>query len=809
MAIIQKQLVNIHEENMEEYFVEILTSRSIPDINDSLKPSQRRIIYSMNKDRRFSNLPFTKSAMIVGSALMIHAHGDASLYNTAVNLTRKFSNMQPLVEGHGSFGNVYDPRPAQMRYTQMRLNKFSEEVLLDNINDNCVDFVPSYDESELEPVVLPSKIPMILINGSFGIGGAYRSFIPPHNPKNVINYTIDYIKNPNKSEESLIKDNELYPSFPLGGILDNKDIIKKYTTGEGKLVLRAKIIKDENKSTLTIVQLPYMKTQDIIIENIQEAVKKEYIKDIKGIDNGSERGKIKLIIKCFKGTDLNVVESQLYKHTGLQSTLPLSFVLVDQGDFKKYNGIKHIISDWVEFRRTTIRRIKTNLISKLERRIHILEGLLKVLDPKVLTKLIKLIREGNSRDGIKLSIQDKFDLSVEQAEYIVEMKIYRLSNIGINDTKNELADKMREFDDQSEFMKDPSRIDKYIIDELQSISKSKNLRNDFEITTYDDNMNELDIESLIPDENYTIVATKGNYIKKFISEMKVQKRGGKGINIGKLKDNDIPLGIISANSKDNILFITDKGKIYNYKCYKLPNASSIKTLGNNISNLIKKEKLVSIFSFTDDQLNNDKNCLLVSTIGNNIKLVSMTELKSMNESGLILSKLKDNDEVTSVKLVDITESSNVIGITSEGMVIRTDISNIPVIKRTTQGSNLFNNKYITESNKLVSVSLETKNTTGLYIITKSGLSKRVKIDEFSKYPRRVKGVMGINLKDTDDKVVSMETYENVDDHNLIIISNQKAISIPLSDISEYKRPAKGLTLQKLEDDNYIIDSCLI
>lgn len=811
--IYDKDIKELVEENIADYYQEIILNRAVPDIRDSLKPIQRKIIYSMAEKNFASNRDFVKCAKVVGNVIGDYSpHGDASTYDALVGLTKDWMNNQNLLDPHGSFGTIYGNPASAMRYTEIRLNKFSEEVLLDNLNDNSVDFIPNFDNTKEEPSLLPCKFPLILVNGSFGIAGGYMTSIPTHNTEDIVNKTIELIKNPNISVEEFAKD--LMPSFPTGGIICNpKSVYLAYTDQEKALknkksnvIVRSKITKNEKNNTLVVTEIPYMKTLDIILDSIKDAIKDKKITGIKNIKDGSSKGNINVVIECYKGEDLDLILNQLYKFTMLQTTIPIILIGCKDDKFVIYNNIKDIFQDWIDFRVSTIKRIKMESIRKMRYRIHILEGLLIALHKDNIDKLIKIVRTGDSKKEIIETLMETFELTEIQSKYIVELQLYRLNKLQIKELEDEKKDLENKVENEISFFSNSKKILDIIIEELKYIGKKYPTKGN------KTNVEEVDLEeannteNLIVDEDFLMILTKNNYLKKIPCEINSQRKAGYGKGIGNIKDDDIVKSIIKVNSKDTILFFTDNGKVYGHKCYEI-DKTSLKSFGNNISKYVKdNEKVVSIVNITSKDLKNTNNHLLIATRKGLIKMTSLSEYTRIG-SGIIASKLNEDDEIITVQLVNIKDNFTVFTVNNEGTAIHINKDDIPIIKRTTFGSNIFKPSVIKAGKRIINCMIITKDIKEILLVMESGLGKRVPISEFAIQKRCGIGMLATRLKTDKDKVAQCLAVNN--EENLIIVSNTSMINISLNDVAVSKRPAYGYTLKKLSAKEKVVDACLI
>jgi DNA gyrase subunit A len=807
MAVINKDYIEVMTEDMIRYYKEVLTDRAVFNPIDGMKPIHRRILWGMYAHKWNSSKAHVKSAKITGAiAGEYHPHGTASIYDAMVKMYQPWYVNMSLIDKHGNFGSIYGDEAGAERYTEARLHKFAEEVLLGDINKDCVDFIPNFDNSEKEPLVLPAKIPLALINGSFGIAAGYSANIPPHNLGEVIDETIKFVKDP---DHQIM----LMPDYPTGGIICNaSEVSKAYTTGTSKVVIRGVIEKNEKKHQLILREIPFMKSLDKVVESIQNAStdrtvdgKKipKAIEGIRNIRNRSSKGKIELIIEVKKDVDLDLVEAQLYSYTACQDTLPLNLVGVVNEKFHNYTNVNQMVYEWLEFRVSTIKRMVINNIKDLRYRVHILEGLMIALDKKNIDKVIEIVRSSKNRQEMMNKLMSTFKLDDKQADYIINMKLYKINNIevtALNDEKGELEKKIEEL---LKYFTDEKTVYNHIISELNEIKKKYN----FERKTKIEDLHlskESKKEALVPDTDHTLICTK-RFIKKLNTTIKVQKKGGKGNSIGKIKDDDNPIAIFNANNKDNILLFTNTGKVYSRKVYEI-SSCEIQGYGYNLSSIFKGEVLTNVLMMTDAEMNDENIKIAIGTRYNKIKLVDVSEFKNIYQSGIIATKLTNDDSVIFAGKVNISKPNSIIACTSTGTTINMQLESIPVVLRPTFGSNIFDNSIINKGDYISGIDLVTEETTHAFFISKNGLGKRVEISEFPEQLRGGKGRIGIRAKDGDEIVRVLTCTEEGD---LTVISNTNIISMDINDTSVLLRPAYGNTIKKLNDEEVILDASFI
>lgn len=827
MAIEEIEYSNLIENFMLQYYNKVITDRHIPDIQDGLKPIQRRLLYTMHKYGMSSNKSFLKSMRITGLTSESHPHGQASSYEALTGMIVKFTNNQNLVHGHGAFHNIKGDPDSADRYSEAKLNKFSEEVMLKGINNKITDFKPTFDSKNLEPVVLPSRIPMVLVNGSYGIGaGGISSYLPPHDFESVVRATKYVIDNPECTSEDLVKKVKLFPNFPFGGVaeLDENSLSEIYSNGTGNFRLRSKIefdTTDKKYDIIRILELPYLVRLGDIMPSIREEVKKDHSKkanqlngdelNIKDMIDYTKEDYLRLDIKYPKGTDLEAALNILIKRIrGIQMTMSVNMNLLKNGRLISYNGIKDIISDWLSFRRSTVKRERMNNIKIIDKRINILKALIRVLDPKFKNEFIQLIQESTSRSNLIELLEEKYSFNEIQSNYLADLKAYNLNKGEIENYKSELKEKEEEFNKEFKFLEDESRIDKFIKEEMDEIISSKYILERTHQTEYISKFNDSK-DAHVPDEEFLIIATSNNFIKKVkLDTNNTQKRNGKGRSIGKIKEGYYPIDVLQSFSKDIILLITKEGNIFKYNTFDIPENKSISTLGTNITSMIRGQNLAKVITISEKDFNDDRGFLLVATKKNKIKMTSMKEFKNIGKSGLILAKLQDKDDkIVGASFISDKLSFQILAGNSEGNVIRMTVNDIPINGRTTYGSSIFKKKKNAKEEPTVvsclavpSNGIEGESLSDLVFLNSLGIGKRVDVNEFKLTGRYTTGIIGIS-GDSPLMFMGYVNKDEIDNCNLTIISDSKSITINLSDVKLLKRTSKGNYLKRLDNGEKI------
>ena len=795
----QNNIIKEVKDSFLDYSMSVIVSRAIPDLRDGLKPVHRRILYSMYESGYTPDKQHRKCARIVGDVMgKYHPHGDSSIYEAMVRMAQDFSYRYMLVDGHGNFGNMDGDGAAAMRYTEARLAKISLELLRD-INKDTVDFTPNFDETEKEPIVLPSRFPNILVNGTMGIAVGMATNIPPHNLGEVIDGCIAYIDNTEIDTMEMM--NYIKgPDFPTGGIILGSSGIKKaYETGRGTITIRCKaeIEETNNRNRIVITEIPYNVNTLDLKNRIAELVRDKVLEGIAdyheetNIENG-----IKIVVTLKKEANANVVLNNLYKHTQLQSTFGIIFLMLDQGQPRTL-GIKDIISKYIDYQKEIIiRRTKFDL-SKAEARAHILEGYKIALDH--IDDIIKIIKESQSDSIAKERLIEKYKFSEIQADAILELKLRRLTGLEREKIEEELANILKLIEEYKSILESEEKVLAIIKQEMLEI-KSK--YGDERRTKIDNSAIEyIEDESLIPQEEIIVTITNKNYIKRTAKDTyKVQNRGGVGVKGMTTTEEDYVEQLLSMNTHDYILFFSNKGKVYRLKGYKIPEYSRT-AKGLPIVNLLSLEKDEKINTIIRINENETYKCLLFSTKEGLVKRTLISEFDNIRQSGKIAITLKEDDELISVKKT--TGNDQVLMCSSNGRMARFSEEEIRIMGRTAsgvRGINLTNDKCvgmeISEPGKL------------LLVVTENGYGKKTAIEEYRETKRGSKGVKTINITEKNGNVIGFKSTDN-DKDLMIITSDGIIIRMDINSISQMGRVTKGVRLINLKDKNKVASISVI
>ena len=790
----QNNIVTEVQESFLDYSMSVIVARALPDLRDGLKPVHRRILYSMYENGYTPDKQYRKCARVVGDVMgKYHPHGDSSIYEAMVRMAQGFSYRHMLIDGHGNFGNMDGDGAAAMRYTESRLAKISLELLRD-LNKETVNMIPNFDETEVEPEVLPSRFPNILVNGTMGIAVGMATNIPPHNLGEVIDGCVAYIDNHEITIPEIMEKLK-GPDFPTGGIiLGNSGIKKAYETGRGSITIRCKaeIEEDNGKNKIVITELPYGINTFDLKTRIGELVRDKTLEGIADYHDATslEKG-VNIIITLKKEANPQVVLNNLYKHTQLQSTFGIIFLMIDNGTPKVLN-IKDIISKYIDFQKEVIiRRTKFDL-KKKEERVHILEGYKIALDN--IDEVIKIIKEAETDVIARENLIQRFGFDEIQANAILELKLRRLTGLERDKIENELADLIEQIKELKEILASEQKVLDIIKKELLEIKAkyADERRTSIDMTAID----YIEDESLIPQEDIIVTISDKGYIKRCASStFKSQHRGGVGIKGMTTNEEDYVKYLVNASTHDYILFFTDKGKVYRIKGYEIPEYSR-QAKGLPIINLLqieKGEKINSIISISNEH---DSEYLMFATKNGLVKKTPVEEYSNIRTSGKIAISLKDDDELIDVKVSD-GNNKVILGSTSGRMVVFNE-NEIRPMGRTASGV-----KGINLDGGYSCTGMEVgKDDDNLLIVTKLGYGKKTLISEYRMTKRGSKGVKALNVTDKNGEMIAHKIVNNEKDL-LMITESGMTIRMGIDQISQLGRVTQGVKLINLKDNQYV------
>ncbi len=781
-----------------EYSLSVIVSRALPDVKDGLKPVQRRIVYGMNELGAYCDKPYKKSARITGEVMgKYHPHGDSSIYDALVRMAQDFSYRYMLVDGHGNFGSIDGDSAAAQRYTEARMSKLSMELVRD-INKDTIDFVPNYDGEEKEPVVLPSRFPNLLVNGSTGIAVGMATNIPPHNLGEVIDAVLAIAKNPEISVTELM-DNYIHgPDFPTGAYVLGKSGIKKaYETGNGLVVMRAKtdIIEEKNgKKAIIVTEIPYQVNKSRLIEKIADHVKEKRIDGITDLRDESNRDGIRIVIELRRDVQAEVVLNQLYKLTALQSTFGVNMIALVDNEPKTL-GLKEIICHYLDHQETVIKRRTMFDLKKAKERAHILEGLKIALDH--IDEIINLIRSSRTTDIIQSRLMEEFGLSEKQAKAIRELQLQRLAGLEREKIINEYTSLLEIIADLEDILAKRERVLSIIEEELLEI---KDKYNDPRRTEIIQGTFDLEDEDLIPVEDIIISLTTNGYIKRLpVDTYKSQNRGGRGVKGMSTNNDDIVAQMVNMETHDELLFFTNFGKVYRLKGYQIPEFSrTAKGLPViNLLNLSENEFVKSMISISKKQKDEEsKNkYLFFATKQGLVKRVAIEEFDSIRQSGKIAITLKDNDELVSVRMT--SGEDEILIASSNGKLVRFDECCVRQMGRTASGVRGIN----VDGGYVIGFATD-KEGKYIMVVTEKGYGKMSPIDEYRKSNRGGKGVKTLNTTDKNGSIVSLRAV-NGDEDLLIITNDGIVIRLPMEQVKTSGRNTQGVRLIKVSETSKV------
>ena len=775
-----------------DYSMSVIVSRAIPDIRDGLKPVHRRILYTMFEEGMTYDKKHQKSANAVGAVMgHYHPHGDTAIYDSMVRMAQDFTYRHMLVDGHGNFGSIDGDSAAASRYTEARLSKISMELLKD-IRKNTVDFADNYDGQRKEPVVLPSRFPNILVNGNMGIAVGMATNIPPHNLGESIDATIAYIDNNDITVDELMEHIK-GPDFPTRAfILGNSGIRKAFETGRGTITIRSKVEIEENgnHSRIIITELPYQVNKKSLITRIAELVRDKIIDGISNLNDASALEGIKIVIDVKKDANANVILNNLFKHTQLQTTFGINFLMLVDGSPRTL-GLRDILSNYVNYQRTVIiRRTKFELEKALER-AHILEGLKIALDN--IDEVIKIIKESNDDVEIIAEFNKRYGLSEAQSQAILEMKLRRLSGLERSKIEDELAELLKTIEELRLILADDNRVMTILKEEMLEIKQkyADERRTVIDMTAIE----YIEDESLIPEENIMITLTNKGYIKRITSDTyKTQNRGGVGVKGMTTNEEDQVEHLVNLSTHDHALFFTNKGKVYRIKGYEVPEFSR-QSKGLPIVNLIQLDKDESVKSVININKDDEFKYLLFVTKLGIVKKTKIEEFENIRNSGKICISLREKDDLIAVKKTT-GEEMMLLGSTS-GRMVKFLENEVRVMGRTAsgvKGINLAGAECIgaekaTEDDKIL-------------IVTENGYGKQTNVSEFRGTKRGSKGVKALNITEKNGPMVSFKLVSENED---VIISTTTGMVIrtPLDQVSTLGRVTQGVRLINLKDEQKV------
>ena len=765
-----------------EYSMSVIVSRALPDVRDGLKPVHRRILYAMNESGITPKRPHAKSARTVGDVIgKYHPHGDYAVYDTMVRLAQPFSMRVPLVDGHGNFGSIDGDSAAAMRYTEARLDKPAMELLRD-LDKETVDFQPNYDESLQEPVVLPSRFPNLLVNGSSGIAVGMATNIPPHNLGEAIDATCMMIDNPDCTVDDLMKVLP-GPDFPTGGIImGRKGIRDAYETGKGSLTIRSKCRIEEGKNgkhSIVVSEIPYQVNRTNLLKKIADLIRDKKLPEVSNVHDGADRHGIDIIIELKQNAIPQVVLNKLYKHTQLQVGFGCNMLALVNG-VPRVLSLKEILHYYILHQEEVVERRTRYDLAKAEARAHILEGFVIALDN--IDEVIQIIRSSNTDREAKDVLMERFKLSEKQSEAILEMKLRRLTGLEREKIEVELKELREKIDYYKRLLSDKDLVKQVIKEELTEI---KEKFSSARITKITDEAKDLDVEDLIAEEEVAITVTKAGYVKRLpVATYRQQKRGGKGMQGVNLKEADFVEHLFISSTHAYLLFFSSRGRVYRLKAYEIPEASR-HARGTAIVNVLPLEKgetiaaVIATKDFPEDEY------LMFATSSGMVKKTSMKLYDRTRRDGLIAINLKENDTLISVQRV--AEGEKVMMVSSAGKAIMWDESEVRAMGRDTMG---VRGMTVNADARVLGMEIARPGTE-LLVITELGYGKRTPVEEYPSHHRGGQGVYTITMTAKKGLLSAMKIVEE-NDEIMIITEEGVVVRTPVSGVSQLGRSTQGV-----------------
>ena len=786
------------EKSYIDYAMSVIASRALPDVRDGLKPVQRRVLYSMIELNNGPDKPHRKCARIVGDTMgKYHPHGDSSIYGALVNMAQDWSTRYPLVDGHGNFGSVDGDGAAAMRYTEARLSKISMEMLAD-INKDTVDFQPNFDETEREPVVLPSRYPNLLVNGTSGIAGGMATNIPPHNLREVISAVVKIIDNIIEEDRDTTIEELLEivkgPDFPTGAtILGTRGIEEAYRTGRGKIRVRAVTNIEtlpNGKSRIIVTELPYLVNKARLIEKIAELVRDKKIDGITDLNDHSSREGMRICIDLRKDANANVVLNQLYKHTQLQDTfgvIMLCLVAVNGSLQPKVLTLPEMLKHYLAHQEDVVTRRTKYDLNKAQERAHILEGLLKALDN--IDEVIRIIRGSRSVQVAKQELMDRFELTDVQAQAIVDMRLRALTGLEREKLEAEYAELMEKIRKLKAILADRNTLLRVIREEILAISEKYG---DDRRTAIGFDAFDISMEDMIPRENTVITMTKLGYIKRMtVDNFRSQNRGGRGIKGMQTLDDDYIEELMMTTTHHYVMFFTNTGRVYRLKAYEIPEAGRTArgTAIINLLQLMPGERITAVIPISKFE---EGQYLMMATRKGLVKKTPIQDYANVRKIGLAAISLRDDDELIEVKATD--DKKDIILVTKYGQCIRFKESDVRSTGRVSMGVRGIN---LLDGDEVVAMQL---NTQGYYllVVSENGMGKRTSISEFTCQNRGGKGVKCYKITEKTGNVIGAKAV-NEENEIMMITTEGIIIRLQCSDISILGRITSGVKLINLSD----------
>ena len=787
----------VMEDSFFRYSMSVIIDRALPDVRDGLKPVHRRILYSMNQNGNRSNAKFVKSARIIGDVMgKYHPHGDSAIYDSMVRLAQDWTMRYTLVQGQGNFGSMDGDPPAAHRYTEARLDKPAEELLAD-IEKETVDFRDNFDGSEQEPMVLPARLPNLLLNGQVGIAVGMATSIPTHNLGELVDATVELIDNPEATVDDLLK-HVKGPDFPTGAIVyGGAPMWQAYQTGRGSVTIRAVANIEETKRgrhRIVVTEMPYAVNKATLIEKIAELVKETKITSISDLRDESARGNVRVVIELKKDAYAKKVLNQLYKLTALQTNFHYNMLALVDGKQPRILGLRDILSEFVKHRRSVVRRRTEFELKKAEARAHILEGYKIALDH--IDEVIKTIRASKTQEEAEKSLIAKFGLSEIQAKAILAMQLRRLTGLEREAIENELRELLALIEKLKGILADEQEILNIIKNELIEMKEKYGDQRRSKMINHE--LGKFSDEELIPEEDSVVLLTSENYIKRTLaSDYRKQNRGGKGKRGMTTKETDVIEHMIPAGTHDWLLFFTNRGRVFRLKAYEVP-AASLQAKGVAAVNLLQlqpEEKITAIIKFEKDA--KDDGYLFMATVKGTIKKTPVKDYANIRTNGLIAIKLDDGDELRWIKRS--SGNDDILISTSAGQAIRFNEKDARSMGRAARG---VRGVRLRPNDSVVGMDIANDDRT-LLVISENGYGKATKISNFPSHKRGGVGIKAAVVTAKTGPIISVKTIQQDDVEALLVSTQGQTIRVSLKDIPVLGRTTQGVRIMKTSNDDSV------
>ena len=792
--------INIEEElksSFLDYSMSVIVSRALPDVRDGLKPVHRRILYAMNQLKNFQNRPYLKSARIVGDVIgRYHPHGDSAVYDALVRMAQDFSMRYPLVDGQGNFGSIDGDSAAAMRYTEVRLQKLAE-LLLTDIDKETVDFGPNYDNKELEPLVLPTKLPSLLVNGASGIAVGMATNIPPHNLGEIANALDALIEDPEISIDQLMEYIQ-GPDFPTSGMIHGRaGIVQAYMTGRGSVVMRARAEVEEDEKSgrqrIIVTELPYQVNKAKLIEKIADLVRNRKIEGITDLRDESAQEEIRVVIELRKGEMGEIILNNLYKLTPLQSSFGVNMVALVNGTPKLLN-LKQVLEQFYKHRREVIIRRTAHELRKAEERAHILLGLKTAVEN--LDDVVQIIRAARDSATAQHTLIERFELTEIQAKAILDMRLARLTGLERDKIVVDYNEIMEVIKDLKDILDSPKRVTDIIKGELEDIRNQFADQRRTEILASD--ADEFTMESLVADDEVVITVTHAGYIKRTgLDQIRAQKRGGKGRSGMKTKSEDVVHDLFVTSNHQNLLCFTNHGRVYSLKVYRVPEVA-LAGRGVHFANLIKlteNERVVSVLPVKEF---NEGEYIVSATANGYVKKTDLMAYANLRVNGIIGLKLDESDSLVGCRI--LKEGDHLLMATRQGKAIRFEESQIRPMGRSARG--VTGIRFSDEGDRVIGLEV-LNNQDAVLSVCENGYGKRTPIEEYRSQTRGGKGIYTIKVTERNGPVVGIMQVAP-DDHMVVMTSSGKVMRFTVSEVGLVGRLTQGVKLMNVDDGEKII-----